>query len=130
MFPFDEDIEDQIEDEKDPVEYGIDFTTGQLTGALVYGLEAVKVWAWLTLQTQRYVYEQYSFNHGHELEDLIGEVHSTEYLESEIKRIVSDTLRMNEFITDVTITDFEVAGDRVAVSVTISTKWGDTEINV
>ena len=39
-----------------PKEYGIDFKTGQLTGEIVEGLEAVKVWIWLVLQTPRYRY--------------------------------------------------------------------------
>lgn len=130
MFPFDEEIEDQIVIEKDPVEYEVDFTTGQLTGRTVQGLEAVKVWAWLTLSTQRYTYEQYSHNHGHDLNDLIGTVHTAEYLQSEVERIVKDALLVNENITDVILNDYSIESDRVSVSIVIFTKWGETELNV
>lgn len=130
MFPFDEDIETQIEDEKEPSEYGINFETGELTGDIVYGLEAVKVWCWLALNSSRYAYTQYSFDYGHDLEDLIGTVHSQEYLESEVQRIVKDTLIINENITDVEVTDFELKDDKLKVNVYISTKWGEIELNV
>ena len=58
---------------KVPAEYGIDFETGQLTGKKVYGLEAIKVWIWLCLQTERYRYQIYSQNYGVSLEQYIGQ---------------------------------------------------------
>ena len=44
-----------------PKEYGIDFNTGQLTGRIVEGIEAIKVWVWLCLRTQRFRYPIYSW---------------------------------------------------------------------
>ena len=38
---------EQIEESKIPKEYEIDFKTGQLTGRIVEGAEAIKVWIWL-----------------------------------------------------------------------------------
>ena len=43
-----------------PKEYEIDFNTGQLTGRIVEGKEAIAVWIWLVLQTSRYRYYIYS----------------------------------------------------------------------
>lgn len=37
-----------------PVDYEIDFNTGRLTGGIVEGVEAIKVWIWLALQIERY----------------------------------------------------------------------------
>ena len=73
MFPFDLEIE-ELETEKEEVcrEYEIDYKTGQLTGRIVEGKEAVKVWIYLTLHTDRYVFAQYSWNCGNELNVLIG----------------------------------------------------------
>ena len=62
MFPYDIE-EEEVDEEQDqeeqsiPVEYGIDFETGQLTGKKVYGIEALKVWIWNALVTDRYRYE-------------------------------------------------------------------------
>lgn len=39
-----ENLEELGEEKETPKEYGIDFSTGQLTGQVVEGLEAVKVW--------------------------------------------------------------------------------------
>ena len=36
-----------------PKEYGLDFKTGQLTGEIVEGIEAIKVWIWNCLHVQR-----------------------------------------------------------------------------
>lgn len=52
-------LADQINEEKNqlldvPKEYGIDFATGQLTGKIVEGKEAIKVWIWNCLKTQRF----------------------------------------------------------------------------
>ena len=38
-----------------PKEYGIDFKTGQLTGEIVEGIEAIKVWIWMCLHTQHFI---------------------------------------------------------------------------
>ena len=47
-----------------PREYGIDFATGQLTGKIVEGLEAIKVWVWLCLHTERFRHAIYSADYG------------------------------------------------------------------
>lgn len=56
-----------------PKEYGIDFTTGQLTGQIVEGIEAIKVWIWNCLHTQRFRYPIYSWDYGADLEQYIGQ---------------------------------------------------------
>ena len=41
----DEEITEELGEElTTPLEFGIDFDTGQLTGTLVEGVEAIKVW--------------------------------------------------------------------------------------
>ena len=50
MFPFDfedEDADIQEYEEQEYKEYDIDFETGFLTGQIVSGADAVKVWAWI-----------------------------------------------------------------------------------
>lgn len=46
--------EDDSQVVKMPREYGVDFQTGQLTGKIVEGIEAIKVWIWLCLHTERF----------------------------------------------------------------------------
>ena len=61
-------LEAETEDEKIPKEFEIDFATGQLTGRIVEGLDAIKVWIWLALQTPRYRYPIYTWDYGNEFE--------------------------------------------------------------
>ena len=76
MFPFVDTEEENTEEEQYiPKEYGINFETGQLSGKIVEGYDAILVWAWLALHTPRYRYYIYSEDYGQEYEDLVGKKH-------------------------------------------------------
>ena len=76
MFPFVDTEEENTEEEQYiPKEYGINFETGQLSGKIVEGYDAILVWAWLALHTPRYRYYIYSEDYGQEYEDLVGKTH-------------------------------------------------------
>ena len=139
MFPFDiEDEEvdvDSIETEEAiPVEYGIDFETGQLTGKKVYGLDAIKVWVWNALATSRYRYQHHSWEYGHELENLIGTTNDIEYISASARGMIEECLKVNPHITG--ISDFQCINngmDSIVCSFRIITDLGDiegVEINV
>ena len=89
-----------------PKEYGIDFQTGQLTGKIVEGLEAIKVWIWLCLHTERFRHAIYSADYGTSFEQYIGHVLSDEYINTDCESEITDALLINEFIESVE--DFEV----------------------
>lgn len=130
MFPFDiEDDEVTEEDEENilPVEYGIDFTTGQLTGKKVYGLDAVKVWIWNALATQRYRYPHHTWQFGNELENLIGTTNDIDYLSAAAEGMIEECLKVNPHIEG--ITDFECIseGDTLTCTFTVQTNLGDIE---
>lgn len=113
-----------------PKEYEIDFATGQFTGNIVEGVEAVKVWIYNTLRVQRYKYVIFSWDYGKELDDLIGQSFTQEYLEIEAKRMIEECLLVNENITS--IDDFMVSlnDENLTISFTASTLFGEVEINV
>lgn len=113
-----------------PVEYGIDFETGRLTGAMVEGVEAIKVWIWLALHIERYRFPIYSWQYGAELEQYIGRSYSIEYLQADCQETVEDCLYQNPHIT--AITDFEVSveGDKLSMSFHVETDIGGIDINV
>lgn len=131
-----EDIEapEATEEEVQPLpqEYGIDFQTGKLTGAMVEGLEAVKVWAWLALKSPRYRFRQLSWQYGAELENLIGTVYSEEYTEAQARKMVEDCLLLNRYITGITDFVCTAENDRLKLEFTILTEFGegDMAINV
>lgn len=120
---------EQIEESKIPKEYEIDFKTGQLTGRIVKGAEAIKVWIWLVLQTARYRYYIYSWDYGNEFEELIGRGYSEEYINAEAQRMTEDCLLVNENIES--ITDFSVGmeNDQLTISFTANTIYGTIQFD-
>lgn len=113
-----------------PKEYGIDFKTGNMTGKIVEGIEAIKVWVYLVLKTTKYRYWGYSWNYGNELEDLIGKQYSKEYINSEAKRMLEDCLLINENIISISNVETSMLNDKLTISFNINTKFGEEVINV
>lgn len=114
---------------KMPKEYGIDFTTGQLTGKIVEGAEAIKVWIWLCLHTERFRHAIYSADYGASLEQYIGHVVTDEYVNTDCESEITEALLINEHIES--IEDFEVVRgvDRLNISFRVVTRFGDFEVS-
>jgi hypothetical protein len=132
MFPF---VDNEEEDEQEeslyiPREYGIDFETGQLSGKIVEGYDALLVWAWLALQTPRYRYYIYSENYGQEYEDLIGKSYSTELTDSELERMTEECLTENPYITGIENFSCVKIEEKVTVTFSLITELGDGEVSI
>ncbi len=125
----DEELETEIEETKPPKEYEIDFVTGQLTGKIVEGLAAIKIWIWLALQIPRYRYYIYSWDYGNEYEDLIGQGYTEEYIETEALRITEDCLLINEHIQSITDFTTTVVNEKLTISFTANTIYGEIVIS-
>lgn len=112
-----------------PREYGIDFTTGQLTGKIVEGIEAIKVWIWLCMHTERFRHAIYSSDYGTALDQYFGHVLSDEYINTDCESEISDALLMNEYIES--IEDFEVIrnSDTLNIKFRVVTKFGSLEVD-
>jgi phage baseplate assembly protein W len=132
MFPFDmDDDEDVVVDEDSvPSDYEIDFSKGKLTGRIITGLDAIIQWARIVLSTDRYYYTQYSWDHGSELQELIGKSMSKEYATSEIKRMITDALMVNDDVLGIDDLEYEITNDRITASFTINTVYGGGEVYV
>lgn len=121
--------EDDSQVVKVPKEYGLDFQTGQLTGKIVEGLEAIKVWIWLCMHTERFRHAIYSADYGTSLEQYIGHMLSDEYINTDCESEISDALLINEYIES--IEDFEAVkdGEHLRVSFRAVTKFGNIEVD-
>lgn len=121
--------EDDSQVVKVPKEYGIDFRTGQLTGKIVEGIEAIKVWIWLCLHTERFRHAIYSADYGTSFEQYIGHVLSDEYINTDCESEISDALLINEYIES--IEDFEAVrnSDSLNISFRVVTKFGSLEVD-
>lgn len=121
--------EDDSQVVKMPKEYGINFQTGQLTGKIVEGIEAIKVWIWLCLHTERFRHAIYSADYGTSFEQYIGHVLSDEYINTDCESEISDALLINEYIES--IEDFEAVrnSDSLNISFRVVTKFGNIEVD-
>jgi hypothetical protein len=133
MFPFDIDdaeLDVEVEEDKEPSDYEIDFETGKLTGRIITGLPAIKQWVMIVLGTDKYYYTQYSWNHGCELRDLIGKGFKQDYIESEVKRIITDALSMSKDIKGISNLEVSYEGDTLTAAFTLDTIYGSEEVMV
>lgn len=133
MFPFDIDeevINPEIEEEKEPCDYEIDFNTGKLTGRIITGLDAIKQWIQIVLHTDRYFYPQYSWDHGCELNTLIGKNYDENYINSEVKRMIEDAIMVDDNILGIENLECRLEKDRLTARFTVETIYGRSVIDV
>ena len=129
-FPFEETQIATVPAQRVPREYELDTNTGQITGRIVEGKEAVKIWAYKALKTSRYMHLIYSWDFGNEIEDLLEGQASREFLEDEAKRLIEDCLSLNEYITGIENIELIIDNDKLTVSFTINTIYGEVNMNV
>lgn len=113
-----------------PDEYGIDFNTGLLTGDIVKGIEAIKVWIWHALHVERYRHPIYSWQYGCSLEDYIGQSFDDEYLNFDCRSEVEEALKVNPSILGIDNFTVEINGSHLKMSFTTNTILGEVEMNV
>ena len=121
-------VEELIEELPEPREYEIDFETGQLTGRIVEGKEAIKMWIYLTLHTPRYKYSIYPWEHGNELESLIGTPYTLDVKESEAERMTKEALLESPYITAIEDFNVDFSGSKISLSFTANTDYGKLEV--
>lgn len=136
MFPFIETEEeeelDELENEEEelqllPREYGLNFETGQLTGKVVEGADAVAVWAWLALQTAKERFYIYSLDYGQDYEEMMGKGYSKAYIDMELKRMTEECLEQNPYVTGIEQFSCTLEEDQAHLVFTILTDFGESE---
>jgi len=113
-----------------PQEWGIDFSTGRMTGKKVSGVEAIKVWAWFALQVPRYRFRQFTWNYGTEAEELIGKNYGVDFEISELKRYITECLTVHPNITEVTDFDTSFDGTTLYARFTLVTDFGEARMQI
>lgn len=110
--------------QRELVEYGIDYSTGQLTGRLVRGVEALKVWVWLCLHTQRYRYPLYTWSYGADIEQYIGEALPDDFLADDLREEINAALCVHPRITGVEDFSYTREGSRAVVRFRVANTVG------
>lgn len=118
-----------------PREYKYDFTERKIalsngSPEYVEGLEAIKIWIYKTLLTQRGYYMAYSFEYGQDYEDLIGSDFSQEALQSEAKRMTEEALFNNKNILKIEEFDSKIDGDKFEIRFITITTYGKLNMEV
>lgn len=116
-------------------EYGWDFDTDSFkrdeNGNLVIleGNEAIKVWVYKCLKTERYRYRAYFDDYGAELERFIG--HPNDGQEgTELYRYVQEALLVNPYIRAVGDISISEVGKKIILNVKLNTIYSDDAIGV
>jgi hypothetical protein len=132
LFPFidqEDKSEEIINKKKIPIEYEVDFKTGKLTGRMVQGKEAIKIWIYKVLMTPRFRHLIYTWDYGVETEDLINKSFDRAFVESELQRYIKEALFVNSYIKEVT--NFSVTFEKTLLicDFTVITDFGEVEIH-
>lgn len=104
------------------------FHNGQRTELI--GDEALKVWIYKALKTERNQFLAYSSRYGIELKPFIGKVMGINERYSELKRVITECIMVNPYIRSIDSIDFESNGDKVNCRIELSTIYGGININV
>lgn len=97
--------------------------SGNRLQGMIDGREAAAQAADLTLSTERFFYDIFSYDYGVELADLIGK--DREYAKADLRRRIEEALGEDDRITG--ISDFTIDFDREAANVrfSVNTIFGD-----
>ncbi|MCB2300939.1 DUF2634 domain-containing protein [Clostridium tagluense] len=118
-----------------PKEYAWDFERNKFilekgNNKIVTGAEAIKVWIYKTLNTSRYKYGAYSWDYGHELEELISLGLSREALFCEVQRYLNECLKVNPYIKAINNIDLKLDGSKLSINFLVDTMYSEVRINV
>lgn len=117
-------------------EFDWDFTTNTFKRdadgrrIIVEGDDALKVWIFKALQTERYQYLAYSWQYGIELKPFIGLVMTVQERESELERVIVECLMVNPYIRSIDSVTFTVDEDNLTADISLTTVYGEVIIHV
>ena len=97
---------------------------------VVTGQEALKVWIYKALKTERYVHEAYSWSYGIELKPFIGKVMGVKERYSELRRVIVECLMVNPYIRNIDSVAFSQDGPSVTCNITLTSIYGEVSMDV
>lgn len=113
-----------------PRDIAVDFETGEVLTdesgqvRIVEGVEAIKVWAYLAIKTQRDQHQIFTENYGSRHEELIGLEYTKELTESEAYRYIKECLMENPYILNVKNLGVYKKEDKLKINIDIETIYG------
>lgn len=92
--------------------------------------EALKVWIYKTLKTERWRYRAYDNAYGVELEQFIGQTTNTADTSIEVKRYIEEALLINPYIHTIDEITFSNDRDILEFNITLTTVYGEMEVTI
>lgn len=97
---------------------------------IVSGIEALKIWIWKALKTERYRYMAYSFDYGSEIDTLTGKAYTKGIMKSEIERYLKEALLINPYIKAVGNILVDMSGSNINIEFDVNSVYGEVKMNV
>ena len=97
---------------------------------LLEGNEAIKIWCYKALKTERFMYLAYTHGFGIELYPFMAKVMGVFERKSELKRMITEALMVNPYILSVDSITFDEVdrGEDMDVHVVMTTVYGELVI--
>lgn len=116
-------------------EYAYDFENNTLKTKngihyYVYGNEAMKIWIYKAMITNRFKHSAYTDRFGTEIYSLIGEVISSKFKEAEIKRYIIEAVMVHPFMVSINKIDMKAYKSGLKVDVYYTTVFDDEIVRV
>lgn len=122
--------------QKEFKEYAYDFTKNSFiynadgTHQLVTRNEAIKIWVYKTLLTERYLYRAYFDDYGAEIEHFIGAVPNDDKEAGNLYRYIEEALLVNPYITNVNNINVVQTGKIIKLHLEITTVYGKSTLEI
>lgn len=92
---------------------------------IVEGDEAIKVWCYFAIKTNRYEHSIYSWNFGSEIESLVGQAYTPSLTKAEAERFLCEALLINPYILEVNVDDVSFSDGLLSASIKITTIYNE-----
>lgn len=92
--------------------------------------DAIKIWVYKALQTERYLYRAYFDDYGAEVEHFIGTVPNDSKEAGNLYRYIEEALLVNPYITSVDNIEVQQAGKKITLHLDIITVYGKSTLEI
>ncbi|WP_392435391.1 DUF2634 domain-containing protein [Finegoldia magna] len=129
------DEDEEILEREGFCEYAYDFENNELKTKdgkhyYVYGNEAMKIWIYKAMITNRFRHSAYTDKFGTEIYSLIGEVISSKFKQAEIKRYITEAVMVHPFMVSINKIDMTSLKSGLNVDVYYTTVFSDEIVRV
>lgn len=125
-----------IDTQKEFKEYAYDFTKNSFiynadgTLKVVTRNEAIKIWVYKTLLTERYLYRAYFDDYGAEIEHFIGTVPNDDKEAGNLYRYIEEALLVNPYVTSVDNINVVQTAKAITLQLEITTVYGKSTLEI